>query len=798
MERHRRFHIVTLADSGTSWRTRTGRNPESRRGVEGMNRLQVGCTRGIASIVVVFVLFLSMVSFAVPASAEQTWDVPVMIGGGNGGNSSHPQVTIDPTGRAIAVWQEMDGARWIVRANRYTPGLGWQSPTLIETDDADDAVDPDVAVDLNGNAIAVWTTTVTPGDYAPGRVFAKRFTPGTGWGEPTQISRNDSPAWVPRVATDGEGNAIAMWYGNGVWANRFVKGVGWGAPTQVAAELGGPAKIGFDAAGNAFAIWWAWFPIGRHVLHLVHASRYDASQGSWEPPQMIGNNTLHSVDIAVTPRGNAIAVWRAVQSYDTMMAEPQVVARRYVTGGGWQSPVTLSTFDMGCCVAASSDDDSATVVWDRSILRSNAEGGQSWETTGIHAIRFVPGSGWGGPTVISGASDGDMVVMMGDPMEGLAAGPGGHAVALWVQHDGAQATLWANRFEPDSGWGGPGPVGESIPASREELRHVVWDPGFENAPLLSSEASVDTRGNIVVVWAQRHDGRISIWANRFLSPSSADETVDALESQLQDMRDDLAATQDALDVTRDELADARDALNTAYAGLAALDAKFLILLALQTGFIALSSVLFFLYWNVRKRAARTGETREGGTPESPLSGSHSPGKARHAAGTTDPNREENRGVTWGRWPGGNGPLRLTGKERVLLHLNGFARYAEASEVPADLTAGGIARATSIDRRHFAQIVRPLVREGLLRERTARVKGILQRRKVYLVTADGRRSALEIRDRVAPVVVRVRDSSGMRDATVAEVLAASRGSLSIVDVVRQSAQSGIVDLKSEGK
>lgn len=74
-----------------------------------------------------------------------------------------------------------------------------------------------------------------------------------------------------------------------------------------------------------------------------------------------------------------------------------------------------------------------------------------------------------------------------------------------------------------------------------------------------------------------------------------------------------------------------------------------------------------------------------------------------------------------------------------------------------------------------------------------MKGLVQRRKVYVLTDNGRRSALGIRDRIRFAIIHVRDSSGDRETTIAEVLAGAKGSRSILDVVRESLQAGVLDL-----
>lgn len=140
-------------------------------------------------------------------------------------------------------------------------------------------------------------------------------------------------------------------------------------------------------------------------------------------------------------------------------------------------------------------------------------------------------------------------------------------------------------------------------------------------------------------------------------------------------------------------------------------------------------------------------------------------------------------------------IRLTAKERILLHLFDYAKYADAVEVPPGITQEGIAQASGIDVPHFTQYVRPLVREGLVRERMAHVKDVRRRRKVYDLTDTGKLSAVRLRDKLRSEVVRVRDERGVHEATVSQVVDQTAGKASILDVVRTAMDDGIVDLAS---
>jgi len=84
------------------------------------------------------------------------WAVAELIEVDSAGDASNSQVAVDPRGNAVAVWQQSDGGRTNILANRFASAEGWGIAELIETADAGDASDPRVTVDSNGRSIAVW------------------------------------------------------------------------------------------------------------------------------------------------------------------------------------------------------------------------------------------------------------------------------------------------------------------------------------------------------------------------------------------------------------------------------------------------------------------------------------------------------------------------------------------------------------------------------------------------------------------------------------------------------------------
>ncbi len=79
---------------------------------------------------------------------------------------------------------------------------GWGDPERIA-----DGYDPDLAVNASGAAVAVWLYY----GGADSEVWAASFAPEDGWGTPERIAAYEDFARYPRVALDPSGNAVAVW-----------------------------------------------------------------------------------------------------------------------------------------------------------------------------------------------------------------------------------------------------------------------------------------------------------------------------------------------------------------------------------------------------------------------------------------------------------------------------------------------------------------------------------------------------------------------------------------------------------
>ena len=130
----------------------------------------------------------------------------------------------------MAVWSQFDGATFSIYANRYVAGVGWDTAQLIEAGGSE-AYEPRDRIDAGGNVLAVWY-------QSNGTVYdihTNRYTAGAGWGAAQVIDTGSEEATNPQIALDADGNAIAVWAQfdgvvHNVVACRYVAGTGWSAP----------------------------------------------------------------------------------------------------------------------------------------------------------------------------------------------------------------------------------------------------------------------------------------------------------------------------------------------------------------------------------------------------------------------------------------------------------------------------------------------------------------------------------------------------------------------------------------
>lgn len=417
-------------------------------------------------------------------TADGNWRTASYIGNGKE-RAFIPQIAIDSNGNALAVWaQKTDGIHSIY-ANRYNAeDHNWGTPILIESRTGG-AYAPQIAVDSQGNAIAVWEQHdgVTPS------IYANRYTVSdNSWGEPVLIESGNGAAYSPKVAFDSNRSAIAVWEqkDNGsvsIYANHYNAAEGnWGTPTAIETGSGNAydPQMAFDSNGNAIAVW---FQIEGGV-ESIYANYYCAAGGNWGAHTLLedGSGAASAPRVAFDHDGNAVAIW----TQNDGSADSIYVNHYSAASGNWGTQTLLET-GSGAATGpqvAVDHDGNAIAIW--------TQDDGSVDSIYVNHYSSLDGS-WGAQTLLD-TSDGTA----GSPQ--VAIDSNGNALAIWTQYNSASGNnIYGNRYiATDGTWGTPA--------------RIEFSETSANTP----QIAIDSNGNAIAVWQQWEiDLTTNIYTSRF-------------------------------------------------------------------------------------------------------------------------------------------------------------------------------------------------------------------------------------------------------------------------------------------
>lgn len=417
------------------------------------------------------------------------WGTAQRIDSDHEASAGAPSVAIDPRGNAIAIWVEAHGRDVVgygIWANRFTAPEGWGPAERIDASEGADALGPDVAMDPDGNALAVWRLWNAEGD--PSDTFwASRFIPSDGWQTEGRIENNDQgSSGNPRIAVDSQGNAIAVWpqwseTRENVWSNRFTPTNEWGSAQRIEANPNYDAsnpQVAMNTHGNAIAVWATSITKQSSDFNEVHyyhiwSNRFTPTSG-WGSPERIDEHEDNAInpDVAMDAQGNAIVVWEHNDGEGT-----RIWSNRFTPSSGWGQASRIDGGGWGWFPRVALDSEGrALAVW--------------FHRSGMWSNRYTPTGGWGTPERIS-----DELNTIDRPK--LAMNSWGVAMVGWERWDGDRNNLWVRRFTPSNGWETP------------EL--VEAEEGTAYGPQLA----IDQHGRAVAAWSQWDGERYNIWANAY-------------------------------------------------------------------------------------------------------------------------------------------------------------------------------------------------------------------------------------------------------------------------------------------
>lgn len=214
------------------------------------------------------------------------------------GPAAAPSVAIDSDGNGIAVWRE----RTRGASARFLSGAGWRPEDDYDVDPGPipDIV-PQIAVDASGRGLLVWTRSRVG-------VRARQFLMGTpGWGPAVVLQDSSGQTFPFGLALNARGDGVTAW-GDTVeqlWAAVFEPPNTWRQPERLVASDFRNAQIGIDAGGNRLVVFTQW----NGTRDLLSARRYvpPSGWGAAEPIDRTGQSLFPR--LAVDPVGRALVVW---------------------------------------------------------------------------------------------------------------------------------------------------------------------------------------------------------------------------------------------------------------------------------------------------------------------------------------------------------------------------------------------------------------------------------------------------------------------------------------------------------
>ena len=173
-----------------------------------------------------------------------------------------PFIAMDSSGNGVVVWTENGTSN--IYSNRYVAGSNaWQTAATINDTTEGNVSVATVAMNGSGNAIAVWSQLDATSSVSD--AWANTFD-GTSWDTtPQKLETDTGPAFFPRIAIDSNGNGMAVWEqydGNNMIYNirgNFFDGSNWGSAELVENNTVGDADSPTVAAdpttGNFTTVW---------------------------------------------------------------------------------------------------------------------------------------------------------------------------------------------------------------------------------------------------------------------------------------------------------------------------------------------------------------------------------------------------------------------------------------------------------------------------------------------------------------------------------------------------------------
>ena len=272
-------------------------------------------------------IFFTILSFTHLYSNNINWSYPPLEISGSF-NATNPLVAIDTNGDAIAIWIENN----YVKSSSKPASGSWTSEVVVS---AAGASSPALVMDSNGNTTAAWVGN--------GSVYAATKTLTGNWSSSSALSNTGASS--PTLCVDAAGDVVAAWARNGnIESSTKLFGMSWQNRVTITSTAATVPIIAVGGTGtNARAvIVWQGTSAGSPA---IFSSTKLVSTTTWTSAQMISETTHNAAQpyVAMDSNANAIAIWYAYDITGNSYTNVTVKAsERFSSNGVWNAVQALS------------------------------------------------------------------------------------------------------------------------------------------------------------------------------------------------------------------------------------------------------------------------------------------------------------------------------------------------------------------------------------------------------------------------------------------------------------------------
>jgi hypothetical protein len=413
----------------------------------------------------------------------------------------HKQIAMDDNGNVIIVWVQSDGANSQIFKSERRNGV-WTNPVNLSdhiSPSGQDAIEPHVAMDNNGNAIIVWIQS----DGTNYQVF-KSERRNSIWYNPTSLADHISPSgqdvgWndplmgTVSVAMDNNGNAIIAWYQSDgsteqIFKSEYRSNV-WHHPANLADNIGitgaGQPQVAMDDNGNAIIVFVA------YDGSYFQTFKSEYRNGAWYHPASRTDNISPDGKMALFPQvamannGDAVIVWQQVLGSDPNAYTKIFKSER--RNGTWVNPANLddniSPANARFPQVEMDNNGNAIIIWD---LYFNTDS----DPYGMIEYR---NSAWSNPVNLKFNGENIRPTHM-------AMDDNGNAIIVWAQTDSTNSQIFKSEYR-EGAWHNPVSLTDKVSPDGQGACHP--------------QVAMGNNGNAIIAWIQSDGSNDQIFKSEY-------------------------------------------------------------------------------------------------------------------------------------------------------------------------------------------------------------------------------------------------------------------------------------------